>query len=322
MADPRTMNQPRHQVDETISRDPATLVGPAPGARPVHHDEWALIRYIGHPIGEVIPLPSRGLRIGRTAENDLCLPEAEVSRRHAVLEPVPQEDGSVSVLLHDNGSTNGTYVNGQRVEPKATQRLENGDVIRVGPHAFKAKRLDELERDYHQAVLAQTTVDPLTGVSNRATVLTYLEKHFDLARRHGRPLTVLLCDLDHFKRVNDTYGHAAGDRVLQVFGGLVLGRLRGSDQVGRIGGEEFLVVLPETQSGEALTVADNLRGALTAEPIPIPGGAPILVTCSLGAAQVQDGDPDAGSLLARADAALYRAKAQGRNRVELDAPRA
>jgi diguanylate cyclase (GGDEF)-like protein len=281
-----------------------------------------LIRYVGNPIGEVIPLPQRGLRIGRTGDNDLSLPEPEVSRRHAVLEVAVQEDGTVCVLLHDQGSTNGTFVNGRRVEPNSTQRLENGDVLRVGPHAFKAKRLDELERHYHQAVLAQTTVDALTGVSNRATVLTYLEKHFDLARRHGRPLTVLLCDLDHFKRVNDTYGHAAGDRVLQVFGGLVMGRLRGSDQVGRIGGEEFLVVLPETQSGEAAMVAENLRAALCSEPVQIPGSAPILVSCSLGVAQVNDTDPDAGSLLARADAALYRAKAEGRNRVATDTPTA
>lgn len=316
------MTSTRPPSDETFSRDPATLVGPVTGSRPTaFHDDWALIRYVGNPIGEVIPLPHQGLRIGRTADNDLSLPEPEVSRRHAILELVAQEDGSASILLHDQGSTNGTYVNGRRVEPNSTQRLENGDVIRVGPHAFKAKRLDELERHYHQAVLAQTTVDALTGVSNRATVLTYLEKHFDLARRHGRPLSVLLCDLDHFKRINDTYGHAAGDRVLQVFGGLVMGRLRGSDQVGRIGGEEFLVVLPETQSGEAFTVADNLRAALCAEPVLIHGSAPIMVSCSLGVAQVNENDPDAGSLLARADAALYRAKAEGRNRAVLDGPR-
>ncbi len=316
------MTSTRPPSDETISRDPATLLGAGTGPRSaLPHDEWALIRYVGNPIGEVIPLPQRGLRIGRTADNDLSLPEPEVSRRHAVLEPVVQDDGAVTVLLHDKGSTNGTFVNGRRVEANATLKLENGDVVRVGPHAFKAKRLDELERHYHQAVLAQTTVDALTGVSNRATVLTYLEKHFDLARRHGRPLSVLLCDLDHFKRVNDTYGHAAGDSVLQVFGGLVMGRLRGSDQVGRIGGEEFLVVLPETQAGEAATVAENLRLALCSEPVRIPVSAPILVSCSLGVAQVHEEDPDAGSLLARADAALYRAKTEGRNRVATDLPR-
>jgi diguanylate cyclase (GGDEF)-like protein len=317
------MTSTRPPSDETLSRDPATLMGAGTGPRAsLPHDEWALIRYVGVPIGEVIPLPHRGLRIGRTADNDLSLPEPEVSRRHAILELVPAEDGTVNVLLHDQGSTNGTYVNGRRVEANATVRLENGDVVRVGPHAFKAKRLDELERHYHQAVLAQTTVDALTGVSNRATVLTYLEKHFDLARRHGRPLSVLLCDLDHFKRINDTYGHAAGDRVLQAFGGLVMGRLRGSDQVGRIGGEEFLVVLPETQAGEAATVAENLRAALCSEPVQIPGSAPILVSGSVGVAQVHEGDPDAGSLLARADAALYRAKAEGRNRVATDLPKA
>jgi diguanylate cyclase (GGDEF)-like protein len=199
--------------------------------------------------------------------------------------------------------------------------LRHGDVVRVGAHAFKLKRLDELERHYHQAVMAQTTVDPLTAVSNRATVLGYLEKHFDLARRHRRPLSVVLCDLDHFKDVNDRHGHAAGDLVLQRFGTILMARLRGSDQGGRIGGEEFLVVLPETQKHEALNVAEDVRKAMESETVLTSDGQALKVTCSLGVAQIQDGDGNGGALLARADVALYRAKGLGRNRVEYDAHR-
>ncbi len=284
-------------------------------------EDWALIRYVGHPIGEVITLRANGMIIGRSADNDICLAEAEVSRRHSKLDLLEEGDQGLVVTLQDLGSTNGTYVNGRRLDPEGTPTaLRNGDVVRVGSHAFKLKQLDDMERHYHQVVLTQTTVDPLTGVGNRATVLGHLEKHFDLARRYKRPLSVILADLDHFKSVNDTYGHATGDLALQTFGMILMGRLRGSDQVGRIGGEEFLVVLPETHGHEAVSVAENLRNALRTEPVSRPDGTPFYVKCSLGVARIQDEDANGGSLLARADVALYRAKNLGRDRVEMDSP--
>lgn len=272
---------------------------------------WALIRYVGHPIGELIPLSSSGLTIGRSGENLLRLDEPEVSRRHAQLDIAASGE---QVELRDIGSTNGLYVNGRKVDTsQGPVILQPGDVLRVGNHAFKIKRLDFLEIQYHHAVVAQTTVDSLTGVANRATVLHQLEKHFELARRHDRPLSVILADLDHFKRVNDAFGHSAGDQVLRIVGALFLKRLRGSDHVGRLGGEEFLAVLPETTAALAGSVADDLRRALEGERIESRGEV-ILATCSLGVAELKPGDTDSGSLLARADAALYRAKAEGRNR--------
>jgi diguanylate cyclase (GGDEF)-like protein len=293
-----------------------------PGVRPVSEtDEWALIRYIGAPIGEVIPIGPEGIVIGRTAESRVYLPEPEVSRRHAKLELISAEGGPPMVHLLDMGSTNGTFVNGHRLDSQGVVVIKDGDVIRVGGHAFKLKRLDELEQHYHRALVVQTTQDALTGVYNRATVLAYLEKHVDWARRYYRALSLILCDLDHFKNINDTYGHAAGDQVLRIFGLLTMGRLRSSDMVGRIGGEEFLVVLPETPGSEATSVAEQLRGAIFDERVIPPGGGdPFPVTCSYGVAQLNETDSDAGSLLARADVALYRAKAQGRNRVEADLP--
>ena len=298
--------------------DLQTLVSPISGAHaPAVFHDWALIRYVGQPIGELVPIPLDGLMIGRSADCGLSLPEAEVSRNHARI-TLALKGEAVTVNLQDQGSTNGTFVNGRRLGTEVRE-VQDGDVVRVGAHAFKLKQLDEMERQYHQAVLAQTTVDPLTGVSNRATVLHHLEKHFELARRHRRPLTVILCDLDHFKQINDQHGHQAGDAVLQTFGIQLLGRLRGSDHVGRIGGEEFLVVLPETVAREAIGVADDLRLGMEEDPITLPGtGNVVRVTCSLGVAELRDTDADAGSLLARVDVALYRAKAAGRNRVERD----
>jgi two-component system, cell cycle response regulator len=320
---PTTMETIPPSSEPSPDFDPATLIATGTGdwAQP-DQEEWALIRYVGSPIGEVIRLHGPDFWIGRTVDNDISLAEPEVSRKHALLRQVSAPDGGVRVEIEDERSTNGTFINGKRLPPDCGPvHLRQGDVVRVGGHAFKLKRLDALERNYHQAVLTQATVDQLTGLNNRATVLGYLEKHFELARRYKRPLSVVLCDLDHFKQINDTFGHPAGDQVLQRFGALLIGRLRGSDQAGRIGGEEFLVVLPETQSHEARNVAEDLRKSIQAESLTSSDGRELKVTCSLGVAQIHDGDSDGGALLARADVALYRAKGAGRNRVEYIAAR-
>jgi diguanylate cyclase (GGDEF)-like protein len=274
--------------------------------------EWALIRYVGQPMGEIIPLPQGGLELGREPENGLCLPEPEVSRRHARLQISADQ---ASVELWDLGSTNGVFVNGKRVPvDSGPAKVVPEDVIRVGGHAFKLKHMDGLERRFHQDMVARTTLDPLTGVGNRATVLHQLASHVELARRHQRPLAVILADLDWFKQVNDTHGHRAGDRALEAFGALLLRRLRGSDSVGRLGGDEFLIVLPETSVLLAMSAADGLRRALAEQPLTLEDGQSLTLTCSLGVAELKAGDGDSGDLLARADAALYGAKAGGRDR--------
>ena len=274
--------------------------------------EWALIRYVGQPMGEFIPLPLEGLSIGRAPENGLRLPEPEVSRHHVRLTIAADLE---TVELRDLGSTNGVFINGKRVHADpGPLKLRAEDVVRVGGHAFKLKHMDALERRYHQIMVARTTLDPLTGVGNRATVLHQLESHFDLARRHRRPLAVILADLDWFKQVNDTHGHRAGDRALESFGALLHLRVRGSDPVGRLGGDEFLIVLPETTAMMALNAAEGLRRSLAERPLELEGGLELRLTCSLGVAELKDGDSDGGALLARADAALYGAKAGGRDR--------
>ena len=275
--------------------------------------EWVLVRYVGQPMGECVPLPLAGLTLGRAPENGLCLAEPEVSRHHARLQVSADLE---AVELRDLGSTNGVFVNGHRVEANpGPLRLREGDVIRVGAHAFKLKHMDALERRFHQDMVARTTLDPVTGVSNRATVLHQLEAHFELARRHHRSLSLILLDLDWFKQINDTRGHRAGDLALEAFGALLLRRLRASDPVGRLGGDEFLVVLPETSAMLALTAAEDLRKALAEHAFDGGDGQRLQLTCSLGVAELKTGDTDGGALLARADAALYAAKAGGRNRV-------
>jgi diguanylate cyclase (GGDEF)-like protein len=309
-------------LDDLAGPDHTTHYTYFPGPRlEAGQEEWALIRYVGEPIGEVIPLQLEQVRLGRASDSDLYLAEPEVSRHHAILERVVDGGEPTAVRVVDLGSTNGTFVNGHRIViPHLPQNLHPGDVLRVGRHAFKLKRLDAVERRYHEAMVVQTTLDPLSAVSNRATVLSFLEKQVDLALRHHRPLSLILCDLDHFKQINDRWGHAAGDEVLRCFGTLLLGRLRASDQAGRIGGEEFLLVLPETPGREAVFVAEALRENLEMAKILHEGSAdPIGVTSCFGVAQLVEQDANGGALLARADGALYRAKAGGRNRVEFDA---
>ena len=292
---------------ESAPPDPSTRPG-TPEAR-----AWILVRYIGQPLGEVIPLPLEGLDIGRAAECGLCLPEPEVSRRHARLEAAP---GGATISLHDLGSTNGLYVNGRRVEAEpGPVALRAGDVLRVGAHAFKLKRLDLLDRQYQQDSGANAALDGLTGVGGRATVLAQLEAHFELARRHQRPLAVILADLDGLEQINVGHGPEAGDRVIRAFGGHLARRLRGSDPVGRLGGEEFLAILPETTAALALNAAEDLRAALAGCPVDAGEGRFVHATCSLGVAELKPSDTGGGALLARADAALHRAKAEGRNRV-------
>jgi diguanylate cyclase (GGDEF)-like protein len=220
------------------------------------------------------------------------------------------EEGRVQV--EDLGSTNGTRVNGDRL--LGPVMLQDGDRLEMGGHVLKLVFLDPLERTFHETLLDLSTKDPLTGLANRGSVLAEFQNRFGLSLRYNRPLSIVICDLDHFKRVNDTHGHGAGDFVLRIFGERLLTTLREADLAGRIGGEEFIMVLPETDLAGARPFAERLRKAIATMPVALPSGS-LTITCSLGIAERTAADLDAGQLLARADAALYRAKARGRDRV-------
>ncbi len=269
--------------------------------------EWALVAYAGAALGRVFPLPSAQVLVGRAPDVGVSLLDGEVSRHHARFRVV---DGRVEV--EDLESTNGTRVNGEPIHGPVD--LRPGDRIAIGGHVLKLVFLDPLERAFHETLLDLSTKDPLTGLANRASALGELQNRFGLSQRYGRPLSVVVCDLDHFKRVNDTHGHGAGDFVLHTFGERLMATLREADLAGRIGGEEFLMVLPETDLSGARPFAERLRRAIASTPVPLPGRG-ISVSCSLGIAERSAMDLNAGQLLARADAALYRAKAGGRDQV-------
>ena len=269
--------------------------------------EWALVAYAGVALGRVFPLAQGDQLVGRAPDVAVALHDSEVSRQHA---RIHLANGQIQV--EDLGSTNGTRVNGEPIQGPTQLRL--GDLLEIGSHVLKLVFLDPLERAFHETLLDQSTKDPLTGLSNRGSILAEFQNRFGLSLRYERPLSVVICDLDHFKKVNDAHGHGAGDHVLKVFGERLLTTLRETDLAGRIGGEEFIIVLPETDLTGARPFSERLRQAIAAAPIALASGK-IEVTCSLGIAERTDFDLDAGQLLARADAALYQAKADGRNRV-------
>jgi diguanylate cyclase (GGDEF)-like protein len=183
--------------------------------------------------------------------------------------------------------------------------------------SYMVRRNIQLSFELHQAYgrakdLART--DELTGLPNRRAFLERGTSALELARRHKRPLALIMFDIDHFKRINDTHGHGAGDAALRAVTSVLSRIARASDTPGRLGGEEFGLLLPETRLDDAVTVAERLRRDVGALTVPFDGTA-IRITCSFGVAGLQDDLPGLDALLQSADEALYRAKREGRDRV-------
>ena len=180
---------------------------------------------------------------------------------------------------------------------------------------YAIKDLIALEEDRY-ALYDLATTDPLTGAFNRRSFFHFGNREARRAQRHGIALTVMMLDLDHFKRVNDVHGHGVGDVVLKAFGQAILAEVREEDMVGRLGGEEFAVLLPETKPKDAIHLARRLRQRINRLQFPGVGG-PFSVTTSMGLAAYERGDNEIDQALERADHALYEAKRAGRDRVML-----
>lgn len=311
---PKDARKPAASASETgpvYPEMPTVVRLRAEGDAPADLTGWALVAYAGAALGRIFPLAPGETLIGRAPNVTVALMDSEVSRTHARLN-LEIDPGGSRLWLEDLGSTNGTRVNGETL--RAVVELQAGDRIGIGGHVLKLVAMDALERAFHETLLDLSTRDPLTGLANRGNALTEFQNRFGLSLRYDRPLSVVVCDLDNFKRINDVHGHGVGDFVLQSFGDRVRANLREADLAGRIGGEEFLMVLPETDLGGGRQFAERLRKAVAATPVMLPTG-PLEVTCSLGVAERLGTDQEPGQLLARADTALYLAKSGGRNRV-------
>jgi diguanylate cyclase (GGDEF)-like protein len=250
------------------------------------------------------------LVIGRDSTCDLAVPDEAASRQHAAIEG---KDGGFEIT--DLRSTNGTFVNDQRI---VKQPLNTGDLIRVGTHIFKFLSDDQVEAQSHETVYSMTTSDALTSVYNKRFLLDALEHERVRSQRHKRPLALMMLDVDHFKSINDTFGHPVGDQVLSEISTLLVKLARNCDIVARYGGEEFAVILPETDSTRAKVLAQRLRRGIEQHTIVCDQGR-FTVTVSIGVSGTE-GDGAATSresLISQTDNALYAAKRNGRNRIEV-----
>jgi diguanylate cyclase (GGDEF)-like protein len=253
--------------------------------------------------------PKERVEIGRDRNASLQLTDASVSRHHAF---VSELNGKF--ILEDQGSTNGTMLGGETVTGPVT--LPFGEVFYVGEVALRVDEMtvDEIRHLEHVAErLRLVARDPLTGLLGRAWLEEELEAVVERAHSRERPMVALFVDLDHFKHVNDTWGHAAGDAVLREVAGRLTGTVRETDKVVRYGGEEFLVLLVDCPEDAVLRAAERMRRAIAQHDWGILGIGPSAITASIGGTALQAGER-AATWLARADAAMYAAKRGGRNK--------
>jgi len=262
--------------------------------------------------GKRVELSQGAVRLGRDPDNDLVLLEEGVSRRHARVQP----SGGHWVVM-DVGSRNGTLVNEQWL--MEILPIRNGDRIRLGSVVLKYLSGADIETAYHEELYQIAIQDGLTGLPNRRRFDDELATEVLRAKRHGRPLSLSIFDVDHFKEVNDTYGHPGGDAALCKIGKLLRARVRSGDLVARIGGEEFAVLMPETSVEGARVLAEQLRQSVANASVRL-REAELRVQVSVGCAELRGGDRTGADLYARCDACLYRAKQGGRNRVVSEAP--
>ncbi len=258
-------------------------------------------------LGKRFVLDQDPTRVGRGADNQIVLDGDSVSRRHARFE----HRGS-NWLVIDDGSTNGTYCNDEQIAREVV--LKNGDRVKIGPTIFKFLSGADVEAQYHEEIYRMTIIDGLTQIHNKRYLYEALEREIVRSRRHERELSILMFDIDHFKRINDVHGHLAGDFVLKELARVVQSRIRRDEVFARYGGEEFCIILPETNLEGASALAETLRQKVQEHQFVFQADR-IKVTISIGAALLMDTDRTPSELIKRADERLYQAKNSGRNRV-------
>jgi diguanylate cyclase (GGDEF)-like protein len=250
--------------------------------------------------------------IGRDMMADIVISDSKSSRRHARLTFVNFGDATQEpeVYVEDLGSTNGSFLNGARLTER--QRLKDRDKLLVGATLFNFSVRDQNELQMDQQLLALATSDALTGLHNRGMFNREIQKEFDRARRYKREISLVMFDIDHFKKVNDDYGHQVGDFVLKEIGMLVRQNQRTNDLCSRYGGEEFVLILPETGLDGALVNAERLRASVANHGF-FNEQVQCQVTISLGIATQEPTMNACEDLIETSDRALYHSKANGRN---------
>jgi len=285
-----------------------------PSTRPVRRNRAVLFVIAGPQQGAVFRLHGTSSWLGRGSQVEVDLEDEAVSTRHAHI--IRRSDG---IYLQDGGSHNGTLLNDEPAD--LPRRLIDGDHVRIGNSILKFCMLDELEEHALTQLFELTIHDPLTHAYNRRYLTAHLRSELAYAARRGQSLALLLVDIDHFKHVNDTYGHRVGDSALQLVATSIQRTLRPYDALCRYGGEEFVVVARDSSLRNSEILAERIRRHIEAMHFDV-GDESASITVSVGVTAISPtGAADEGdALLEEVDAALYAAKNAGRNRVKVGRP--
>lgn len=273
-----------------------------------------LIVIAGNAVGEMFQLRKDSEIIGREPGVEIQIRDIGISRKHAKISKTP----SGEIYIEDLGSTNGTYINGEQIVRKP---LNDGDRIQLGRTTIlKFSLSDNLEESFQKRMYESAIRDGLTKAYNRQYFEERLSSEFSYARRHFIPLSLIMVDIDHFKKINDTYGHPVGDVVLKYLVQTIMKNIRNEDMLSRYGGEEFTILARNTDSHSILTLAERIRSSVESQRVPA-GNLTIKITISAGCSTLENRNyRKPAELVAAADEALYRAKNTGRNRVEQAVP--
>lgn len=305
-----------HDYNET---DSPTQVGPDPSTGPLANTDRrpVLVALAGELLATPIPLERPEVTLGRALEADVRVNDAKASRLHACISSeVDVESGESTFRIRDLNSTNGTLVNGRAV---AEATLRHGDKILIGDQLFRFELLDEIDRAFQQQIQRLLGHDELTGLLTSKSFFSELRREAARAEQTAKPFCVLMMDLDHFKAVNDNYGHLVGNRTLQDVGVIIKAALRSGDVAARFGGEEFAAFLLDADYLQGLVAAERVRRGIEQAVFSaaVEGANPDVprfhLTVSIGVACFPDDAHDPIRLVELADSALYRAKRNGRN---------
>jgi diguanylate cyclase (GGDEF)-like protein len=279
----------------------------------------ALVSLRGEFMAVPIPLDRDAVIIGRAIEADVRLNDARASRLHArITSELDPKTNTTIYRIADLGSTNGTQVNGESITDAS---LNDGDKIVIGDQLFRFDLLDEIDREFQQQIHRLIAHDELTGLLTSKSFFSELRREAARAEGESRPFCVLMMDLDHFKEVNDTYGHLVGSKTLEETGSVIKEALRAGDVAARFGGEEFAAFLLDANYAQGLVAAERVRVAVAEKQFPVtrmesPGSQSThRITISIGVSAYPDDATDPIHLVELADSALYRAKRSGRNRI-------
>ena len=278
----------------------------------------ALVFLRGELLAVPIPLEREQVTLGRALEADIRINDSRASRLHArITTEHDQTTHETRYCLFDLGSTNGTILNGKRIERAV---LQDGDKFEVGDQLIRFEMLDEIDREFQQQIHRLLVHDELTGLLTSKSFFSELRREAARAEAENMPFCVLMMDIDHFKDVNDTYGHLAGSETLEEVGAVVKKSLRAGDVGARFGGEEFAAFLLDADYAQGMIAAERVRSAIEKHGFPAArrGTEDVPthhITISIGVAAYPEDGRDPIQLVEMADSALYRAKRNGRNQV-------